>query len=116
VVDVSDELDPKLVSRFPVPHGERHAEGVRWGPHNFHEMRPGSFTSPNIVYLTYFGGGLRAYDLTDPLHPVEVAYLVPKAPQGRDSIQFNDVTATEDGLVYVTDRHGDGLYIVDPGL
>ena len=116
VVDVSDETNPKVISRLPVPHGERHADGVRWGPHNLHEMRPGSFVDSNLVYLTYFGGGLRAYDLTDPLLPVEVAYLVPSAPSGRDSIQFNDVTATEDGLVFVTDRHGDGLYIVDPGL
>jgi hypothetical protein len=79
-------------------------------------MRPGSFSDPDLVYLTYFGGGLRAYDISDPHNPVEVAYLVPAPPAGRNSIQFNDVTATEDGLVYVTDRHGDGLYIVDPGL
>jgi hypothetical protein len=116
VVDVSDEHDPKLISRFPIPAGARHSEGVRWGPHNLHEMRPRSFIDPNLVFLTYFGGGLRAYDLTDPSDPVEVAHLVPKAPSGRDSIQFNDVTVAEDGLVYVTDRHGDGLYIVNPGL
>jgi hypothetical protein len=116
VVDVSDETDPRVIARFPVPHGARHDERIRWGPHNLHEMRPGSFVDPDLVYLTYFGGGLRAYDLSDPQDPTEVAYLVPEAPTGRDSIQFNDVTATPDGLVYVSDRHGDGLYIVDPGL
>jgi sugar lactone lactonase YvrE len=79
-------------------------------------MRPGSFIDPNLIYLTYFSGGLRAYDISDPYHPVEVAHLIPPAPAGRDSIQLNDVTATPDGLIYVTDRHGDGLYIVDPGL
>lgn len=116
IVDISDDTNPKVISRLPVPDGARHDEGVRWGPHNLHEMRPGSFTDPNLVYLTYFGGGLRAYDISDAHNPIEVAHLVPAAPAGRDSIQFNDVTATEDGLVYVTDRHGDGLYIVDPGL
>ncbi|MGH8953128.1 MAG: LVIVD repeat-containing protein [Acidimicrobiia bacterium] len=116
VVDISDDTNPQVISRLPVPDGARHDEGVRWGPHNLHEMRPGSFTDPNLVYLTYFGGGLRAYDISDAHNPVEVAHLVPPAPAGRDSIQFNDVTATEDGLVYVTDRHGDGLYVVDPGL
>ena len=49
-------------------------------------MRPGSFADPNLVYLTYFAGGLRAYDISDAGNPVEVAHLVPPAPPGRDSI------------------------------
>jgi hypothetical protein len=116
IVDVSDEVHPELVSRLPVPPGARHDDGVRWGPHNLHEMKPGTFVDPNLVFLTYFGGGLRVYDLADPSSPVEVAHLVPAAPEGRDSIQFNDVLVTEDGLIYVTDRHGDGLYIVEMDL
>ncbi len=116
VVDVSDETSPEVVSTFPIPDGARHEDGVRWGPHNLHEMRPGAFTDPNLVFLTYFGGGLRVYDLTDPSAPTEVAHLVPPAPSGRDSIQFNDVTVTEDRTIFVTDRHGDGLYIVDTDL
>lgn len=116
VVDIADETNPRVLSRFPVPHGALHEQGIRWGPHNLHEMKPGTFIDPNLVYLTYFAGGLRAYDITDATNPVEVAHLIPAPPPGRDSIQFNDVFAAEDGLVYVTDRHGDGLYIVDPGL
>jgi hypothetical protein len=116
VVDVSNELNPAVVSRLPVPDGARHDDGVRWGPHNLHEMKPGTFIDPNLIFLTYFGGGLRVYDLADPSTPVEVAHLVPEAPEGRDSIQFNDVFVTEDGLIYVTDRHGDGLYIVEMDL
>ncbi len=116
IVDVSDELHPEVVSRLPVPQGARHADGVRWGPHNLHEMKPGTFVDPNLIFLTYFGGGLRVYDLSDPSTPVEVAHLVPAAPKGRDSIQFNDVFVTEDGLIYVSDRHGDGLYILEMSL
>jgi hypothetical protein len=112
VIDVSDQTTPKIISRFPVPPGARHDDGVRWGPHNLHEMKPGTFSDPNLVYLTYFGGGLRVYDLTDPANPVEVAHLIPPAPAGRDSIQFNDVFVAEDGTGYVSDRHGDGLYVV----
>jgi hypothetical protein len=116
VVDVSDELNPRVMSRLPVPDGSRHDDDVRWGPHNLHEMKPGTFIDPNLIFLTYFGGGLRVYDLNDPSSPVEVAFLVPPAPEGRDSIQFNDVFVTEDELIYVTDRHGDGLYIVEMDL
>ena len=116
IVDVSDERNPRVISLLPVPDGARHDEGIRWGPHNLHEMRPGSFVDSNLIFLTYFAGGVRAYDISDPKHPVEVAHLVPPAPAGREAIQLNDVTATPDGLIYVTDRHGDGLYVVDPGL
>ncbi len=113
VVDVSDEKNPHVISRFPVPDGARHEESIRWGPHNLHEMKPGTFQDPNLVFLTYFGGGIRVYDLTDPGRPVEIAHHVPVAPPGRDSIQFNDVTVATDGLIYVSDRHGDGLYILE---
>ncbi len=116
VVDISDEKNPSIISSFPIPPGPLHEQGIRWGPHNLHEMRPGSLINPNLIFLTYFGGGLRAYDISDPAHPTEVAHYLPPAPRGRDSIQFNDVYANEDGLVFVGDRHGDGLYIVDPGL
>lgn len=116
VLDVSDEANPQVLSRFPVPPGSRHHEKVRWGPHNLHEMRPGTFVDPSIVFLTYFGGGLRVYDLTDPAQPQEVAHFLPPAPEGRTSVQLNDVTVSAEGRVYVTDRHGEGLYILEADL
>lgn len=114
VVDVADDTRPKVLATFPVPAaaGDHHRRGIRFGPHNVHEPRPGSLIDPDTVYLTYFAGGLRAYDVSDPANPVETARLVPDPPPGRDAIQLNDVTATADGLVYVTDRHAGGLYIV----
>jgi hypothetical protein len=112
VVDVADDTAPRVLARFPVPPGDHHGRGIRFGPHNVHEMRPGSLIDPDLVYLTYFAGGLRAYDLSDPAAPVEVAHIVPDPPPGREAIQLNDVTATPDGLIYVTDRHRGGLYIV----
>lgn len=113
VIDVSNEVDPQVLTRFPVPPGSRHHEEVRWGPHNLHEMRPGTFTDPNLVFLTYFGGGLRVYDLRDAERPREVAHFLPPPPAGRSSIQLNDVTVSAEGLVYVTDRHGEGLFILE---
>ena len=112
VVDVSDERNPRVVSTFPIPPGGGHDLGrVRFGPHNLHEMRPGTFVDDSIVYLTYFAAGLRVVDVSDPLHPVEVAWMVPEAPPGRPAIQMNDVLVTEDRLVFATDRHAGGLYV-----
>ncbi len=113
VMDVSDEQHPLVIAKLPVPAGfDLHRRGIRFGPHNLHEMRPGTFIDPNIVYLTYFAAGLRVYDVSDSHNPLEIAWLVPEAPPGRDAIQFNDVLVTEDRLVYATDRHLGGLYVI----
>ena len=113
VVDIADELQPRVVSEFPVPEGDFCARGGRFGPHNVHEMRPGSLASSNEIYVTWFNAGLRVVDISDAARPREVAYFVPDAPPGRSSIQFNDLLVTADGLVYVTDRFTGGLYIVE---
>jgi hypothetical protein len=113
VVDIADERQPRVISEFPVPEGDFCARGGRFGPHNLHEMRPGSLVSADEIYVTWFNAGLRVVNIADPIHPRETAYFVPEAPPGRQSIQFNDVLVAADGLVYVTDRFKGGLYIVE---
>jgi hypothetical protein len=113
VVDIADETQPKVVSEFPVPEGDFCSRGGRFGPHNLHEMRPGSLVNSNEIYVTWFNAGLRVVDIADARRPREVAYFVPDAPPGRSNIQFNDLVVAADGLVYVTDRFAGGLYIVE---
>ena len=64
---------------------------------------------------TFFNGGLRAYDISNPYQPKEVATFVPPAPRGRRAapIQLNDVFVDERGIVYTVDRHVGGLYILE---
>lgn len=112
VVDISDVAHPKEISRFPVPVGDYCSRGLRFGPHNVHENRPGTYQSDRIVYVTYFNAGLRVYDTADPLRPVEIASYVPEAPPGQPAIQLNDVLVDADGLIFVTDRVRGGLYIL----
>jgi hypothetical protein len=113
VVDIADEKNPKVVSLFPVPEGNFCERGGRFGPHNIHEMRPGTPADPNTIFLAYFNGGLRVVDVSDAANPREIAYFVPEAPQGRASIQFNDLLVGPDNLIYVSDRFGGGLYIFE---
>ena len=113
VVDIADETDPRVLSEFPVPEGDFCSRGGRFGPHNVHEMRPGSLVNPNEIYVTWFNAGLRVVDISDAARPREVAHFVPDPPPGRASIQFNDLIVTADGLVYVTDRFAGGLYIIE---
>jgi hypothetical protein len=112
LVDISDERHPREISRFPVPQGDYCSRGLRFGPHNVHENRPGTFQSDRIVFVTYFNAGLRVYDTADPRHPVEIACYVPEPPDGEAAIQLNDVLVDEDGLIFVTDRVRGGLYIL----
>ncbi len=112
LVDISDENRPREVSRFPVPAGDYCSRGLRFGPHNLHENRPGTFSSDRIVFATYFNAGLRVYDTGDPVRPAEIASYVPAPPPGQRAIQFNDVLVGTDGLIFVTDRVRGGLYIL----
>ena len=113
VVDITDERAPREIATFPVPEG-RPTHGLRFGPHNLHENRPGTFQSDTIVYATYFSAGLRVYDTRDPGLVAEIARFVPDAPRGQAVTQLNDLLVDEDGTVFVTDRHHGGLYILRP--
>jgi hypothetical protein len=113
VVDIADERNPKVVSLFPVPQGQFCQRGGRFGPHNVHEMRPGTLQDPNTVYLAYFNAGLRVVDVSVAEHPREIAYFVPAAPRGRASIQLNDLLVDQNGLIYASDRFAGGLYIFE---
>ena len=64
---------------------------------------------------TFFKGGLRAYDISDPYQPKEVGIFVPPAPSNAPTgtIQMNDVFVDERAVVYTVDRDVGGLYILE---
>lgn len=114
VVDVAEETHPRVVACCPVPDGDFCDRGLRFGAHCLHENRPGSYRSDHVVFATYFNAGLRVYGLSAPRHPVEVAHWIPACPPGQAAVQINDVWVGEDLLVYVTDRVGGGVYVLQP--
>jgi hypothetical protein len=114
VVDVADRAAPRMAGTCPEPVGDFCERGLRFGPHNLHENRPGSYRSASLVFVTYFNAGLRVYDLADPAAPGEVASYVPATPPEQEAVQLNDLFVDRDGLVYVTDRVSGGLYVLAP--
>jgi hypothetical protein len=110
--DIRDETSPRLLSLLPEPQGEIQTHGPRFGPHNLHEHRPGAFHSDTLVFVTYFGGGLRAYDIRDAQEPIEVAAFVPDPAKGGSWAQTNDVYVQPDGLVFISDRGGLGVHVL----
>lgn len=114
VVDVADETRPFVRSICPVPEGDFCDRGLRFGAHNLHENRPGSYRSHQILFATYFNAGLRVFDLADPDQPIEIAHWIPECPPGQPACQINDVYVAPDHTVYATDRVNGGVYILRP--
>ncbi len=118
VIDSREETNLVPVSTCPMPPFETFSrQGGRFGAHNIHENRPapGSWVSEAIIVGTFFNAGVRAYDISNPFRPEEVAYYVPSAPRRSSigAIQLNDVFVDERGIVYAVDRMGGGLYVFE---
>ena len=118
VVDARLETNLVPVATFPPPpHATFAKRGGRFGAHNLHENLPvpTSWRSETIVIGTFFNAGVRAYDVSDPYQPQEVAYFVPGAPKlsPAGAIQLNDVYVDDRGIVFTVDRFAGGLYVLE---
>ncbi len=118
VVDARVESNLVPVATLPLPPVDAFIKrGGRYGSHNLHENLPGpcSFRSETLIFGTFFNGGVRAFDLANPLQPKEVGYFVPGTPKlaPKGSAQINDVWVDENRLVYAVDRFGGGLYTLE---
>jgi len=121
VVDARVESNLVPISTLPAPpHDAFIHRGGRFGAHNLHENLPvpGSWSSDQIVIGTFFNAGVRAYDISNPYQPQEVAYFVPSAPvlSRAGAIQLNDVYVDDRRIVYTVDRFVGGLYILEMTL
>lgn len=120
-IDVRDPEKPRIASWFPTPYpapstGLRtyQQKGGRHGPHNQHQYQgvEGTLDDPSRVYFTHFNGGLRVYDFTEPLRPVEIAHYVPVDPTERLGVKpaqlttsFEDLVVDDRGYIYCTDKN-----------
>ena len=120
VIDVREPSNPVSIATLPTPAEEDFcAKGAKFGPHNLHENRPGSFQSEDIVFATYHNAGLRVYDVRNAFEPKELAYFVPPPPERivdqrpnpAKVIQSCDVFVDRNGVMYLTDTNA-GLYIL----
>jgi hypothetical protein len=119
VVDARVETNLVPIATLPLPPAEVFTKrGGRFGAHNLHENQPSpcAFRSETIVFGTFFNGGVRAYDVSNPYQPREIGYFVPGAPKlsPKGSAQINDVWVDENRIVYTVDRFTGGLYTLEP--
>jgi hypothetical protein len=121
LIDNKDPSKPRLMSMFPVPRPPKDApykdfcdKGGRFGPHNVNqEIHSPDVAKPgNIMYVTYFNAGLRAFDISDPHLPTEVGWFIPPERPGapvHTGPHASPINWTEDVLV---DTRGN-IYITD---
>jgi hypothetical protein len=120
VLDVRAPENPVTIATMPTPAEEDFCtKGGKFGPHNLHENRPGSFQSEELIFATYHNAGVRVFDIANAHQPKEVAHFIPHPPEhivdirpGAELVtQSTDVFVTADGTIYVTDTNG-GLSVL----
>ena len=107
--DVEDRADIKPIGMFHLSELDSpfSRSGARFGAHQFQERVTG-----NILYCTWFSGGLRMLDISNPTAPKETGWFIPEPPPGQPCAQSNDVFVDDRGLIYVIDRNR-GLDILE---
>ena len=118
--DMRDASNPLPISTFMpysidplsmLPRDPRWcATGTRYGAHNLWL----DMTADDLLYVVWFAAGLRIVDWSNPFEPVEVGYYLPEGTPECPCPQSNDVfvdRATD--LIYISDRRGLGLHIVE---
>lgn len=125
LIDVRDLGHPVPFQTLPLPMEPPGAprwceKGLRFGPHNLHENRPGAFQTENLVFNAFFNAGLRVWDIRDPFRPREVAaFMAPNPARAMDYrpgampvLSSEDVYVDDRGYCFLTD-HNAGLYVVE---
>jgi hypothetical protein len=113
IVDIREESKPTPVSTWFPERGKYFDRGGRFGAHNIIEKITDTGPWANIVFITYFNAGLRAVDVSDVLRPKEIGCFVPATADGAPPIQSNDIGTDEHGRLYLIDRWGAGMHIVE---
>tara|TARA_A100001037_G_scaffold306208_1_gene349907 strand:- start:28946 stop:30217 length:1272 start_codon:yes stop_codon:yes gene_type:complete len=118
--DMRDIHNPTICSTF-MPHEIDPIEmrpidkkwsqtGSRYGAHNIWL----GMEKDDLMYICWFNAGLRIVDWSNPFNPKEVGYYLPEGNKERCCPQSNDVQVDkETGLVYMADRWGLGLHIIE---
>lgn len=103
-VDITDRAAPRLLASHFLPEGSGKAI---WATHQPHER-----IIDNVAFVAWFGHGLRAVDVSNPLSLVEIGSYGPRK-HGDEAVSSNDVYADETtNRAYVVDRVR-GLDIVE---
>jgi hypothetical protein len=117
IADISNEARPQIVSQFELPENAPGCDALPQADAVFTAHNP--LVVGNLVFVTWYGGGLQALDVSDPTRPRRVGLFVPRgegaAAQsyiGTYPVQTWSYPILREGLLYVSDIQS-GLYILE---
>jgi hypothetical protein len=122
IVDNRDPAKPLLVAHYPRPQPPAGAPytsfcqvGGRVGPHNVNgEIHSPALQAPGpLIYMTYFVGGVRVYNVADPYEPREVGWFLPVIGSWESGDRgLEDVIVDTRGNAFVSDGHQKGVWVL----
>jgi hypothetical protein len=107
MVDITDETRPVPISTYAPAASATVAPGNQYGAH-----QPAEQVVDNKMFVTWFSGGLRVVDISNPYRLAEIGYYVPEPGRGEKTVKSNDVYRADNGLLYLIDRL-DGLEVLE---
>ena len=116
IADIADEARPQIVGRFDLPESDPACSTLPQADAVFTAHNP--LVVGDLVFVTWYGGGLQAFDVRDPTQPRRVGLFVPRGEGaarasyiGTYPAQLWSYPILRDGLIYVSDIQS-GLYIL----
>jgi hypothetical protein len=120
IADIANESHPHIVGRFDLPENDPACQALPQTDAVFTSHNPLVVASStgDLVFVTWYGGGLQALDVSNPTQPRRVGLFVPKGEgAARESyigtypVQTWSYPILRAGLIYVSDIQS-GLYVL----
>jgi hypothetical protein len=102
VVDATEETNPVPISTYRARKDDQPYDPAFW--YGCHQPQEQIYGIQTMFAVTWFGGGLRMIDISDPWSVEELGYYIPEPGKGYEITQSNDVFQAPDGLYYLVDR------------
>jgi hypothetical protein len=128
IFDITTESKPVGVSTWTVPEasGDFCNRGGMFGTHSSNENFTPIYYN-RILFVAHHDAGVRAVDIHDPYHPVEIGYYIPAITDKtretcvgagterkcKVSVDTNNLEVDDRGYIYIVDFAGTGLHILE---
>jgi hypothetical protein len=109
IIDISDERAPRVVANLrlqvnqPADHQAASGDPGAASPvqgYAAHYCSLSSPVDPTVVACSFIASGLRVFDISDLLHPKEIAYYVaPTRPRAENSFMASDFAMSKPAIV-----------------
>jgi hypothetical protein len=102
IVDATVETNPVPIATYRARKDDQPFDPAFW--YGCHQPQEQIYGEQTMFAVTWFGGGLRMIDISDPWRVEELGYYIPEPGTGYEITQSNDVFQAPDCLYYLVDR------------